>query len=155
MHQINFGAGRTTGWFKHITPNYFRVQRSRRFWETDPEILHACLMCPCRALYKCLSFLFRQMFGFSYFLGYLCLLSDPTSYLPGFSGYSILGVNYDLRLVLRRQFFEYMRKTLYKHVLKHLEAAGSEQKGSFFYRERLTIIYPFEGLWLVGTHFRR
>ena len=28
------------GWFKHKTPNSFRCQRPRRFWELDPEILH-------------------------------------------------------------------------------------------------------------------
>ena len=37
------------GWFKHKTPNSFRCQRPRRFWELDPEILHACLVYPCRA----------------------------------------------------------------------------------------------------------
>ena len=37
-----------TCWFKGITPNSFRVQRPRRFSEIDPEILHTCLMCPCR-----------------------------------------------------------------------------------------------------------
>ena len=33
----------------------------RRFWELDPGILHACLMCPCRAFYEC--FFFRRMWG--------------------------------------------------------------------------------------------
>ena len=28
----------------------------RRFWELDPGILHACLMCPCRAFYECFFF---------------------------------------------------------------------------------------------------
>ena len=68
-------------------------------------------------------------------------------------------------LVLRGQFFECLRETLYlyKHALGHLKAASSE-KSSFFwkkktlfsaYGKRLTIIDLFEGPLLVGTHFRR
>ena len=34
----------------------------------------------------------------------------------------------NLTLVLGGQFFEYLRETLYKHVLEHLEAARSEKK---------------------------
>ena len=37
-------------WFLHLT-----AQKSKcphRFWELDPEILHTCLMCPCRAFYE-------------------------------------------------------------------------------------------------------
>ena len=34
-----------------------------------------------------------------------------------------LGVKYDLIVVLRSQFFECLRETLYKHALEHLEAA--------------------------------
>ena len=33
----------------------FTAQKSkcpRRFWEIEPEILHSCLMCPCRAFYE-------------------------------------------------------------------------------------------------------
>ena len=37
-----------------------------------------------------------------------------------------MGVKYNLVLVLRSQFFEYLRETLYKHALEHLEAARSE-----------------------------
>ena len=47
-----------TGWFKHKPPNSFRRQCPRRFWVSDPEILHTCLMCPCRAFDECFSFLF-------------------------------------------------------------------------------------------------
>ena len=36
---------------------------------------------------------------------------------------SIFGVEHDLFLVLRSQFFEYLRETAYKHALEHLEAA--------------------------------
>ena len=36
-------------------------------------------------------------------------------------------------LVLRSQFFEYLRETLYKHALEHLEAAGPEKKGVIFF----------------------
>ena len=68
-----------------------------------------------------------------------------------FSIYSILGVINDIILVLRSQFFEYLRETLYKHALEHLEAARSEQKWVIrfsSYGKRLTIIDLFEGLWL-------
>ena len=51
-----------TGWFKHKTPNSFRVQCPRRFWEMDPEILHTRLMCPCRAFTKGI-FLFFFVFS--------------------------------------------------------------------------------------------
>ena len=47
-----------TGWFKHKPPNSFRRQCPRRFRVSDPEILHTCLMCPCRAFDECFSFLF-------------------------------------------------------------------------------------------------
>ena len=44
-----------------------------------------------------------------------------------------MGVKVDLILVLRSQFFEFLRETLYKHALEHLEAAGPEkQMGHFF-----------------------
>ena len=51
----------------------------------------------------------------------------------GFSLCSILGVKIDLILVLWSQFFEFLRETLYKHALEHLEAAGPETKGSFIF----------------------
>ena len=45
----------------------------------------------------------------------------------------ILGVKYDLILILRSQFFEYLRETLYKHAAEHLEAARPENKmGNIF-----------------------
>ena len=43
-----------------------------------------------------------------------------------------MGVKFDLILVLRCQFFEFLGETLYKHALEHLEAAGPEKKGYFF-----------------------
>ena len=49
--------------------------------------------------------------------------------LLGFNVASILGGKCDLILVLSSQFFEYLRETLYKRGLKHLEAARPEKKG--------------------------
>ena len=67
-------------------------------------------------------------------------------------------LNIDLLLVLRSQFFEFVSKTLYKHVLEHLGAAGPEKKKvSFFcssYSKCLPIFDLVEGLRLVGTHLR-
>ena len=58
-------------------------------------------------------------------------------------------------MVLRSQF-EYLRETMYKHPLEHLEAARPEKKEFFSsYGKCLTIIDLFEGIWLVGTRFRR
>ena len=47
-----------------------------------------------------------------------------------------LNVKYEFIRILRSQFFEYLRETLYKHALEHLEAARPEKKGifSFFLR---------------------
>ena len=42
-----------------------------------------------------------------------------------------MGVKFDFILVLRSQFFEYMRQLLYKHALEHLEVARIEKKGNF------------------------
>ena len=63
----------------------------------------------------------------------------------------------DSRPIIRSQFFEHMRETLCKHALVHVEAARSEKKRvkTQSYGKRLTIIDLFEGLWLLGTHFRR
>jgi len=36
-------------------------------------------------------------------------------------------------LVLRGQFFECLRETLYKHALEQLEAARPEKKGHFIF----------------------
>ena len=55
-----------TGWFKHKTPNPFRVQRPRRFWEIGPENSHTCLMCPCLAFYELIFFSARYL-GFCIF----------------------------------------------------------------------------------------
>ena len=59
-----------------------------------------------------------------------------------------MGVKYDIILVLRSQFFEYLGETLYKHALEHLEAVRPEKNGKyiFFLRKRLAIIDLFEGL---------
>ena len=52
----------------------------------------------------------------------------------GFGVYSIWGVKkIDLILVLRNQFFEFWRETLYKHALEHLEAAGPKKTWVIFF----------------------
>ena len=45
----------------------------------------------------------------------------------------MLGVKFDLILILCSQFFEFLRETLYKDALKHLEAAGPEKNRSFLF----------------------
>ena len=50
-----------------------------------------------------------------------------------YTRYSILGVKFDLILILRSQFFEYLRETLYKHALEHLEATGPEKNGHIYF----------------------
>ena len=77
-----------------------------------------------------------------------CKKQGLTSYLLGVSMYSILGFKFDLILVLRSQFFDFLRETLYKYALEHLKAAGPEKKGTFFscYRKCLCIIDLFEVL---------
>ena len=53
-------------------------------------------------------------------------------------------------LVLRSQFFEYLRATLYQHALEHLEAARPEKKMGIYifstYGKGLAILDLFEGL---------
>ena len=66
--------------------------------------------------------------------------------LLGFSVYSILGVKFDLILVLRSRFVEYLRETLYKHALEHLEAARSEKQRFFF--------LPTVNSWLLLASWR-
>ena len=69
--------------------------------------------------------------------------------LLGFNVASILGGNCDLILVLSSQFFEYLRETLYKNALEHLQAARLEKKWVIFfssYGKCLAIIDLFEGL---------
>ena len=69
---------RHTGWFKHQTPSSFRCQCPRRFLELDPEILHTCLMCPCRALNECFfSVFFARYVGFCIFWD-IWVLRNPT-----------------------------------------------------------------------------
>ena len=63
--------------------------------------------------------------------------------------YSILGVNFDLLLVLGSHFFVFLRETLYKHALERLEAAGSEKEWVIFFTscsKCLSIFDLFEGL---------
>ena len=43
--------------------------------------------------------------------------------------YPPIHLTYGLILVLRSQFFDYLRETFFKHALEHLEAARSENKG--------------------------
>ena len=47
--------------------------------------------------------------------------------------YLIVGVTFGLTLVLRIQFFDFMRETLYEHALEHLKAGGPEKMGRFFF----------------------
>ena len=71
------------------------------------------------------------------------------SYIPGavFCVYFTLDVQIDLILVLRSQFFEYLREPLYQQALEHLEAARPENKmGPFF--------LPTENGWLFLTSFK-
>ena len=77
-----------------------------------------------------------------------CKNHGLASQLLGFSVYSIMGVKYNLVLVLRSQFFEYLRETLYKHALEHLEAARSAKMFCFFsaHGKSPTIVDLFEGL---------
>ena len=60
------------------------------------------------------------------------------SYIPGavFCVYFTLGVQIDLILVLRSQFFEYLREPLYQQALEHLEAARPEKKLVLFFFQR-------------------
>ena len=72
-----------------------------------------------------------------------------TAWHRGVIKYSILGVKFDLILVLRSQFFELLRETLYKHALEHLEAARPEKKWSIYfssYSKCLSIINLSGGL---------
>ena len=73
--------------------------------------------------------------------------------------YSISGAKIGLKLALRSQFFDFLRETLYKYALEHLEAAGPEKNVFFLnvffsssYSKRLSIFDLCEGL--IGTHFR-
>ena len=77
-----------------------------------------------------------------------CKNHDLALRLLGFSIYSIWGVKFDLILILRSQFFEFLRETLCKHGLEHLKAAGPEKKRFFFpsYSKCLSIFDLFEGL---------
>ena len=75
----------------------------------------------------------------AWIFGFLCgkcakITTSPGNYLVSVytSKYSIFGVAYDLILVLRSHFFEYLCETLYKHASEHLEAADPENKWVFF-----------------------
>ena len=50
-----------------------------------------------------------------------------------YTWYPIWGVKFDLILVLRSQFFEFLRETVHKYALEHLEAAGPEKKWVIFF----------------------
>ena len=75
----------------------------------------------------------------------------------------MMGVKYDLILVLRWRFFEYLRQTLHipGSTWKRLVVPGSgsfRNKIHYFffsYGKRLSIVDVFESLWLIGPHFRR
>ena len=64
-----------------------------------------------------------------------------------------MGVRFDLILVLRSQFFDFLRETLYKHALESLEAAGAEKKKGFCFSPTMnaylmvSIIDHFECDW--------
>ena len=62
-----------------------------------------------------------------------CKNHGSASQLLSFSLHSILSVKFDLILVLRSQFFDFLRETLYKHALEHLEAAGPEKKWVLYF----------------------
>ena len=72
LYKYTYVYAGNTGCFKRKTQNSFRCQCPRRFGEFDPEILHTCLVCPCRAFNECFFFVFcffRQIFGVLYLLG--------------------------------------------------------------------------------------
>ena len=63
----------------------------------------------------------------------------------GFSVDSILGGIHDLIFNLRGQFFEYLRETLCRHALEHLEAVlVQKQNGN-------RNIFPYGSAWLLLT----
>ena len=62
-----------------------------------------------------------------------CKNHGSASQLLSFSLHSILSVKFDLILVLRSQFFDFLRETLYKHSLERLEAAGPAKKWVIFF----------------------
>ena len=68
-----------SSWFKRMTPNSFRVQFPRRFSEIDPETLHKCLTCPCRAFYERFLFFFARYWGFCIFWDILGLKESNIS----------------------------------------------------------------------------
>ena len=72
--------GGCTDWFKLKTSNSsIIVQCPRRFLEIDPEILHRCLICPCRAFDECVCvFLFSPGMWVFIFLRDNRVLRDPT-----------------------------------------------------------------------------
>ena len=157
-----------TGWFKHTTPNCFRRQCPRRFWELDPEILHVFWCAPAepsRMGVFCFLF-FRQTFGFCFCFWYLGLKETPhfrrkknkkennirkrpaghldfcavkcknyglASLSLGFRVYSMLGVKFDLILVLRSQFFEFLAKLCTNMPWSTWKRLVQKKKGIFFF----------------------
>ena len=66
----------------------------------------------------------------------------------------ILGVTYDLVLVLRSQIFEYLRETISKHDLEHRERIVQNNDGkNIFLRKRLTTSTSLESCDLSGHIF--
>ena len=64
MIQAHSGSSRQhTDWSKHITPNFFRVQCPRRFWEIRPWSFVHVFNVPLPSLLR-FCFFFRQIFGF-------------------------------------------------------------------------------------------
>ena len=62
-----------------------------------------------------------------------------------------------LILTLRSQFLEDLRETFCRRALGYLKPARLEKttRKSFSLQKRLTMVDLFEGLWSVGTRFRR
>ena len=60
-------------------------------------------------------------------------------------------------MTLRSQIFEYLREKKLKACLRVPErlVQKKNEKNIVFLRKRLTIVDRFEGLWSVGTRFRR
>ena len=78
-----------TGWFKHKTPNSFRVQWPRRLWEIDPEILHV-LNVPLPSLLR--MFFFR-----------FCLCSPDIWVLAFFWIFGSYGISHFQRIKTRKK----------------------------------------------------
>ena len=58
-----------------------------------------------------------------------CAICVVVLELLGFTMGSTFDVNCDLALALRRQIFEYLRETFYRHALEYLKPARAEKSG--------------------------